>query len=119
VCSFQRRGVIDAVAGHGNRFAVSEELPGNAQLVFRCHPGVNGYLLHPVKQGVITHGFKVTAGQHPFLSGRDTQLPADSFGGNGMVTGDHHHPHTGPFTAGNGFDDLRPGRVDHTLQTGK
>ena len=97
----ERRRVVDAVAGHGDDFAVGLQRIDDAQLLFGHDPREHGCAFAraaPVRRSLSASS---SLSGHEIV-GVEAGLPGDRPGGRRIVAGDHHHPDAGGAALGDG-----------------
>ena len=109
VGGLQRRGVVDAVAGHRDHVALLLEQPDQADLVLGRHPRDHPDLVELAQELLVAHRGELGAGDRPAL---DAELAGDRGGRRGVVAGDHPDPDPGVVALGDGGPGLRARRVD-------
>ena len=115
VGGFECRGVVDAVARHGHQMALALQCRNQAQFVFGRGAGKHVGGLHVVFEcGIAEFGY-VVASQG--LVGRQTQLPPNGGGGDGVVASDHFDADARPLAFGHSGNGLVARRVDDAHQS--
>ncbi len=117
--ALDRRGIVDAVAGHGDHFVIRAQGIDNAHLVLGRNPGKDIGRFHLFRQGAIVHIIQFCPGVNfvPWA-----QQP-DAFGhrpaGVGIIAGDHNGADARAAGFFQGRFHFRAGRVDHAHQSGE
>ena len=117
VGGFDRRGVVDAVAGHSRHSPPLAPCVNDADLMLRLHTGVHAVLLHLLGQLLVAEAVQSAAGNGLRGIVQYPQLLGDGHGGILVVAGDHHWPDACRAALLDGGLHLRTHRVDHTRQT--
>ena len=112
--AFERRGVVDPVAGHRHPCATGLQALHQAQLVCRAGAGENAGLLQPSVQFAVAHAVQFGAGQ--CRGAAQAEALGDDAGGAGMVAGDHLHGDARAVALGDGLDDFLAWRIEHADQ---
>ena len=127
----QRRGVVDAIAGHGHHLAQIAVGLHQAQLLLRCHAGEHqaGAVLEQAAQMHIADLGEGRALDHPHRIGaavlrlavpvgvsarrriQQADLVGDRLGREAVVAGHHRHLDAGLAALADGLAHLRPWRV--------
>ena len=110
------RGVVDAVAGHGDDLVA--RLPGldDARLVLGLDAGVHAVVLDVRVELLVAHAVEVGTGNGMAAIGDDSQLLGNGHGGVDMVARDHDGANTGVVGLADGVGDLGADRVNHAGQ---
>ena len=117
VGAFQGRGIVYAVAGHGDHFAVGLQGLHQAQLVLGAGAGKDIDIGHHVAQGGIVQQFDFGPCQRRFAQA-NAQLGTNGAGGFAVVAGDHLHANARCVAFGHGRHGFGAGRV-HAAQQAK
>ncbi len=114
--ALDRRGVIDAIAGHGDHFVIRAQGIDDAHLVLWRNPGKDSRMFHLFRQGAVVHLIQLCAGVH-FVA--RLQQP-NAFGhcpaSIGIIAGDHDSAQPGAARLFQGRFYFWAGRVDHAHQ---
>ena len=104
------RGIVDAVAGHGDDFAIGLEGVHQPQLLFGHDAGKQADVLNAPRQLFVRP--LVQLGSADGLIGMaEADLPPDVLRGRGIVSRDHHHPDSGAVALLDCLGDPGPNRV--------
>ena len=106
----QRRGVVDPVAGHGDDLPVCLQRGHDAQLLLGNDTGKDLHVADLAGQFLVRHAIEFGTGDDLVAIGKP-RLSGDALGGQGIVTRDHHHAHTGGTTFGDRGRHGGPQRV--------
>ena len=112
----QGRGVVHAVAGHGDDLALGLERAHQAQLLLGFDAGENVRGARGAAQLDVVQGRQFAAGEGAVVGSGDADLAGDGEGGGGVVAGDHFHGDAGAMAGAHRGDGARPRRVEHTGQ---
>ncbi len=110
VCRLERRGVVHAVAGHGDDLAVGFERVDQSQFLFRNHPREDAHRSYACAQLRSTQALELRAGQHP-ARGLQSDFACNRLRRARVVPGDHHHPDAGVVALLDCLRHRRPQRV--------
>ena len=120
VGALEGRGIVHAIAGHGDNFALRLQGFHNADFLRRIDPGVDLHLHHALQQGRIVQRGQVLPGQHLRLRvGHDAQALRNGARGGRMVAGDHDRRDARADAVTHGGGGLGARRVDQRDQTEK
>ncbi len=111
VGGLDRRGVVDAVAGHGHDVALLAQGLHHQHLVLGCHPADDADLVDAGQPLFLGEGCEVRAEDR--LSG-DAELPGDRLACDDVVAGHHPHADVGVLGVADGVLGLGSGRIDHS-----
>ena len=113
---FKRRGVVDAVSGHGNYGTSS--LPGvyDSYFVLRRDPGIDRNLGKNFVELALAHIFKLRAAQSDVPVFENADLPCNGGGGDLVVAGYHNGADSRPGGVRYGFDRFGAGRIHHRAE---
>ena len=103
VGALQRRGVVDPVAGHGDRVAPVLEPGDECELLVRGHSGI-----HADVGRLVGHAVAVQVGTRHRARGVDPHLPGDRASGRRMVPGGHQQRDTSGACQGDGSSGVVP-----------
>ena len=104
---FQRRRIVDAIAGHCHDVASCLQCFNQTQLLFGAYSSKNIMLLDCFGQFAILEGIHIGAGQHGWMiECDDAGLARDGERRLGIVTGDHDHAYPGVATVRNRLGNL-------------
>ena len=113
----ERRGVVDAVAGHGHDLAPGLQRLDQAELLLRRHAREHVGAVGELDELRVVDGGHLGAGDGAvFGAGGDADVAGDRRRRRGVVAGDHLHADAGVVTRLDGGDRRRPRRVHHRLQ---
>src|SRR5262249_12673345 len=107
------RGVVDAVAGHGDHVAARLENVDEVDLVLGRHAGDDADAVDPAPRIRVVHRGELRAADGASL---DAKAPADGLRGDGVVAGDHADLHARGLCPGDGVRGLGPRRVQDADQ---
>src|SRR5208337_3732104 len=110
VCFFQRRRVVDAVAGHGDDLPVGLDRLHEPELVLGARAGEDVDLPHAVLQRRIVHRLDLGSRDRRFAVA-DAEHFGDGGRGDLVVAGDRGHTNTATVTFPHRVDRLLAGRV--------
>ena len=116
--ALDRRGVVDAVAGHGHHLVIGAQRIDDAHLVLGRDAGKDVGQLPPraCRAGVVQL-VQICAPVSTWWPGREqADALGDGAGGVGIIAGDHDGADAGLARLLQGRVDLRAGRVDHPHQ---
>ena len=119
VRSAQGRGVVDAVAGHGDRVALRLQGVDDPHLVLRGDARVHAGGGYGPGQGLVVHRLQLPAGEDRGAPFDDAQVRCDASGGGRVVAGDHEDAHARPVRLGHGHGRLGARRVDDADDAGQ
>ena len=110
------RGVVDAVAGHGDDLVA--RLPGldDAGLVLGLDAGVHAVVLDVRVELLVAHAVEVGTGNGLAAVGDDAQLLGDGHGGIDVVARDHDGADAGVVRLADSVGHLGTDRVNHAGQ---
>ena len=113
----QGRGVVDAVAGHGDQCTPVLPGPDDADLMLRRHTGVDRDIGDKGSELLVGHGLHDSALHGLGVGGQDADLPGNGGGGDDVVAGDHDGADAGGDTVGYRLLGLLSGGVHHSDET--
>ena len=106
VGAFQRRRVVDSVAGHGHELTLRLEGLHDADFVLRGDTRVDTYCTYMLCKYRIRHFRQLGTGQHLTAFIEQAETPSDGARRFRMVAGDHHRHDAGTRAVGNGGGGL-------------
>ena len=115
---FQRRRVVDAVAGHCHRQTSGLQRLDQAQLMQRAGSGVDVGISRPSGQCLVVELVQIAAGRDDVGVGQ-ADRPSNRRSRAGVIARDHLHPNAGVVAACDGFHGLpswRIGEPEHPQQ---
>ena len=117
--TFDGRGIVDAVTGHGDYFVMGLQRVHNAHLVLRgdTRKYIDGFDLLPER--LICHLIKFCTGDDFLLRFHQTNRFGNRAGRLGVIASDHNGADTSLASHSQGFTDFGARRVDHADQPGK
>ena len=110
------RGVVDAVARHGDDLVTRLPSLDDTGLVLGLDAGVHAVVLDVCIELLVTHAIEVGTGDGLAAIGDDAQLLGDGHGGVDMVARDHDGADTGVVCLADSVSHLGTDRVDHAGQ---
>ena len=110
------RGVVDAVARHGDDLVTRLPSLDDTGLVLGLDAGVHAVVLDVCIELLVTHAIEVGTGDGLAAIGDDAQLLGDGHGGVDMVARDHDGADTGVVRLADSVSHLGTDRVDHAGQ---
>ena len=91
----QRRRIVHAVAQHRDDGAAGLQRGDDLQLVLRGDSAEHPRLANGRRKVGARHRIEVPAFNHPLVALEKAELAADRFGGEPLITGQHHRPESG------------------------
>ena len=110
------RGVVDAVARHGDDLVTRLPSLDDTGLVLGLDAGVHAVVLDVCIELLVAHAIEVGTGDGLAAIGDDAQLLGDGHGGVDMVARDHDGADTGVVRLADSVSHLGTDRVDHAGQ---
>ena len=108
---FQCRCIVDTVTGHGNDIATLLPCTDNANLMLRCHTGINRFVCHKVHQLLVGVSVQCRTLYSFFRLFQNADLLGDRRSGDNVVTGDHYRLDSGRSALCNCLFGFLTGRI--------
>ncbi len=116
VRSFQRRGIVHAVAGHGTNLTPRLEGMHQAELVLGTRAGKHIDRMHLIAELRVAVAVQMFAGER-CLAVADGHLPRDRARCTDVIAGDHLDANAGPLALANRANGVLAGWIDKTDDT--